>query len=109
MQGIEYLRQAENALTSSSGNARDRLLLAGREFWTAHFQLTSWTLPVQERSYSVTSKLLARGTVDKTVLRMSDDSINQATTLLSSFCRFAYECDRDDETEPATLLNSASP
>jgi hypothetical protein len=71
---------------------------AGREFWTSHFHLLSWTPEIQERSHSVVSKLLARGTIDKTVLGMSDESIGKATTLLNGFCRLAEDRGREDES-----------
>jgi hypothetical protein len=81
-------------------------LLAGREFWTAQFELASWTPQIKELSYSVVSKLLARGSVDKTVLGMSDESIARAATLLSAFCHSAEKRDSDEERENAVAARS---
>ncbi len=89
MHGLNHLRQATAELSSSMGDPRNRLKLAGREYWLALFDSASWSRDMQERSYSATSKLLARGSVDKTVRRMRNDAVGKTAELLRAFCQSA--------------------
>jgi hypothetical protein len=108
MLGIEYLRQANNSLTSSGGDARNRLMRAGEAFNLALFNSASWTPAMQEQSYPVLSRLLARGSVDRTVGRMTDDAIARTATLLGAFCGSAEVCDRVDRGESQPIDASAA-
>ena len=94
MRGIEHLRQAAVELNSTAGNARNRLRLAGGAYRLALFDSASWSPEIQAQSYSVTSKLLAKGSVEKTVLRMRNDAIRKTTTLLGAFCLSAERCEQ---------------
>jgi hypothetical protein len=89
MGGRERLAQAREHLLNLNGDARERLLLAAREFEGAAAESYSeWPLEVRAKADLVRSALFRDGVPEHTIGKLDN---GQVTTLVESLQRFCDE------------------
>jgi len=93
VRGIEHLREAREALYGPQGTARDRLLAAAQQFWTAAFHVESWPETLRTRAESLSAKIFRHGKIEESVSRMGDKTAAEVSQELLGLCDDAEQFD----------------
>ena len=94
-EGIEHLRDAAELLAVKDEKLRERLKLAGEEFWRATYHYDDWPDDFQRHADRIIERILARGTVKETIPQMGQE---EATETASSILQFMLEAERANAT-----------
>ena len=90
-EGIEHLRDAAEMLAVQDEKLRERLRVAGEEFWRAAYHYDHWPREFQEHADRIIGRILAKGTVKETVPQMD---IEEASKTASDILRFMVDAER---------------
>ena len=83
---IDHLRRA-STLIAAAGNANRALISeAAGHFWSATFDEEHWSLSLRVASTSLKAKLLAEGTIVKTIQSLDSQHLALLADELSRFC-----------------------
>ena len=87
MGGLQRLSQAREHLLNVNGNARERLLLAAREFEGAAAEnYPAWPLPLRTNADLVRTVLFRDGVPEHTIAQLDDGEVLALVASLQRFC-----------------------
>lgn len=92
MDGIQHLRRAKELLVDTEAQPRARVEAAAKEFWSALFHCgEAWPLELRRTAQFIQRRILAKGTIQWTLQRMTTAEIEQTAGQLLQFIAAAEQ------------------
>ena len=106
---IDHLRKASKLIATAGNVNRALISEAAGHFWSATFDEEHWSLPLRVASTSLKAKLLAEGTIVKTIQSLDSQHLALLADEMSRFCLDVIEDSASHSCPPEPHLADFNP